>query len=62
MAINRKTYTQSDWDAINKKLEHPEEHIQCPRCGNEIEYTEIGNSISVSCKTEGCIFGGIRGL
>ena len=62
MSVDRKSYTPSDWEAINKKLEHPEKHIYCPRCGNEIEYKEIGNSIAVSCKTKGCIFGGIRGI
>ena len=36
--------------------------VECPRCGNEIIYKEIGNSISVECLSDDCIFGGIRGL
>lgn len=62
MAINRRTYTKEDWDTLEKKLNNPNEKVTCPRCGNEIAYEPKGNSISVKCKTEGCIFGGIRGL
>lgn len=49
-------------DALARKLNNPEEKIKCPRCGNEIIYEKRGNSIAVECKTEGCIYGGVRGL
>ena len=62
MAIDRRTYTAEDWAALEEKLEIPDKTILCPRCGNEITYEERGNSIAVECKTEGCIFGGLRGL
>ena len=55
-------YTEAEWDALDEKMEHPEETVICPRCGNEITYKEIGYSISVECATENCIFGGMRGL
>lgn len=56
------TMTEKDYDALWEKLEHPDRKVTCPRCGNEIIYKKIHNSISVECKTEGCIHGGIRGL
>jgi len=55
-------YTEEEWDALDEKLDNPEDMVLCPRCGNEIIYKELGNSISVECLTDGCIFGGIRGL
>ena len=62
MAVKTREYTKAEWDALNEKLKHPDEKVICPRCGNEIIYAEIGNSVSVECKTCDCIFGGIRGL
>jgi hypothetical protein len=55
-------YTKEEWEALRKKLENPDETVFCPRCGNEISYKEIGNSVSVKCLTEKCIFGGLRGI
>jgi len=55
-------YTEEEQDAIREKKNNPEADVTCPRCGNEIIYKEVGNSICVKCLTEGCIFGGIRGL
>ena len=54
--------TQADKDALHLKVEHPELEVKCPRCGGRILYKEIGNSISVKCENQPCIFGGIRGL
>ena len=53
---------EKDYEALYEKLNHPEKRIFCPRCGNETIYEKRGNSIAVECKTEGCIYGGIRGL
>ena len=55
-------YTEIEWGALRKKLDNSDENVLCPRCGNEIIYKEIGNSISVECLSDNCIFGGIRGL
>jgi len=55
-------YTEEEWDALEEKLENPEKYVVCPRCGNEIIYKEVGDSISVECLTDDCIFGGLRGL
>lgn len=54
--------TKEDHDVLAYKLEHPDEVVICPRCGNEIIYEKRGNSIAVECKTPNCIYGGIRGL
>lgn len=62
MAIDRKTYTAADWGALDEKLNDPQRHVICPRCGKEIIYNERGNSIAVECETKDCIFGGVRGL
>ncbi|MCL2053897.1 MAG: hypothetical protein FWG90_05580 [Oscillospiraceae bacterium] len=55
-------YTQAEIEALSEKLYNPERDVNCPRCGNEIDYREIGNSTAVKCLTSGCIFGGLRGL
>jgi len=60
--LKRRDYTEEEWGAIREKKNNPEKYVVCPRCGNEIIYKEVGNSISVECLTDGCIFGGIRGL
>ncbi len=62
MAARVRDYTKAEWDALDRKIAHPDEKVVCPRCGKEIVYAEIGNSVSVKCTTQGCIFGGIRGL
>ena len=36
--------------------------IICPRCGEKIIFTEIGNSYTVQCETFGCIKYSVRGL
>jgi len=55
-------YTEAEWDALDEKMEYPDRIVLCPRCGNEIAYKELGNSISVHCLSVNCIFGGVRGL
>jgi len=55
-------YTEEEDDVLEEKLENPGKYVVCPRCGNEIIYKEVGDSICVKCLTDGCIFGGIRGL
>lgn len=62
MATRVRDYTKIEWDALWEKLDNPDKTVICPRCGNEIVYEEIGNSTSVACLTENCIFGGIRGI
>jgi hypothetical protein len=62
MAAETRNYSEAEWNALDKKLDNPDEQVNCPRCGNDVSYKEVGNSISVKCSTEGCIFGGIRGL
>ena len=60
--LKRRDYTEEEWGALHVKLYNPEQEVICPRCGKEIIYKEIGNSTSVECLTDGCIFGGLRGL
>jgi len=54
--------TDKEKDALKLKLENPQMKAKCPRCGNEIIYERRGKSIAVECRSDGCIFGGIRGL
>lgn len=54
--------TDKEKSAINEKLNNRDRRVVCPRCGNTLIYEKRGNSIAVECKTEGCIYGGIRGL
>jgi hypothetical protein len=63
-AVKERTrnYTEAEWDTLDEKMDFPSETVLCPRCGSEVIYEKIGNSISVKCLTEDCIFGGIRGL
>ena len=62
MAIDRKTYTDRDWAAIREKHDKPGSTVICPRCGEELNRTELSSGILVQCKTEGCIFGGTYGI
>jgi len=62
MAARVREYTEVEWNALDEKMNNPEKDVVCPRCGNDIVYAEIGNSTSVKCLSEDCIFGGIRGL
>jgi len=61
MAVNR-NYTSIERKALDHKVNNPNEDVECPRCENSISYEKRGKSISVKCATDGCIFGGIRGL
>jgi hypothetical protein len=56
------SYTEREKDALNKKLQSPNNVVLCPRCGTPIEYERIGNSIKVACQTADCLKGGLRGL
>jgi ribosomal protein S27E len=68
MDINIKTmrktrnYSEKEWDALRGKYADKNKYVECPRCGNEIVYINHGNSISVECLSDGCIFGGVRGV
>lgn len=55
-------HTDEERNALMKKLDHPDAHVQCPRCGNEIVHRIAGNSVAAECKTPGCIYTAIRGL
>lgn len=54
--------TEQEYDALDEKLNNPEKTVICPRCENEIIYEKRGYSIAVECRTENCIYSGIRGL
>lgn len=56
------TISKEEYKILGEKLNNPQKEVKCPRCGNDIIYKEIGNSISVECKTKGCIYSAIRGL
>ena len=62
MVSKTRDYTKKEWAALDDKLYNPKKDVKCPRCGNQITYAEIGNSTSVKCITQNCIFGGSRGL
>jgi hypothetical protein len=69
MDINIKTtkkkgrnYSENEWAALREKYADRNKYVTCPRCGNEIVYINRGNSISVECLSDGCIFGGVRGI
>ena len=55
-------YSKNEIEALDKKLEHPDEEVRCPRCGNLLIFREVGNSCEVKCQTEGCLKDTIRGL
>ena len=48
--------------AIGQKMDHPEQTVRCPRCGDILVYEERGDSIAIYCKTKRCINGGLRGI
>jgi len=55
-------HTEEEAKALLEKMEHPDVYVRCPRCGKEILWEHIGNSIRIGCVTTHCIYTGIRGL
>ena len=45
-----------------KRIAWYSEDVFCPRCGELLTYTEIGNSFTVACSDEMCISAGCRGI
>ncbi len=54
--------TKAEKEALIKKMDNPEIKVACPRCGKNIIYKKIGNSIIVKCESDNCIEGSLRGL
>lgn len=54
--------TEEEIQALDYKMEHPSEIVICPRCGKFLLFKAIGNSCEIKCETEGCLYGGSRGL
>ena len=50
-------YTDADLTAL-----HPDEHVFCPRCGEEIGFRSVGSSYEVKCPTKDCIKMTVRGI
>ena len=57
MAMN-----EAERDAIVRKLNHPEEEVKCPRCGETLSYYEFGNSSEAYCKKCEDVKGAARGI
>ena len=57
MAMN-----EAERDAIVRKLNHPEEEVKCPRCGETLICYEVGNSLVVYCKKCEDVQGTARGI
>ena len=45
-----------------KKNNETVKNVVCPRCGDEIIFTEIGSSYIVKCETTDCISYSVRGI
>lgn len=54
--------TDTELDALDQKMENPDDVVYCPRCGRELEFRSVGNSCEVKCPTEDCIKETVRGL
>ena len=55
-------YNEAECRALDRKFEHPEEVVTCPRCGGQLEYQSKNGSCTVKCETSGCIRDAIRGI
>lgn len=55
-------YTEAECKALDRKFEHPEETVICPRCGKNLQYKECRWSSEVKCETAGCLHDAIRGI
>ena len=55
-------YTNKELDALENKLENPEQTVICPRCGNVLLYASVGNCAEARCAPDGCIRERVRGL
>ena len=54
--------SDTELDALEKKMANPDMPVRCPRCGNEMLFRANGNSCEAKRQTEGCIKERIRGL
>ena len=54
--------TDLEKKTVREKFENPTKKVLCPRCGRSLEYKLIGNSESVECPLEGCLYSAIRGI
>lgn len=55
-------FTEKEVVAIESKINNPEEVVYCPRCGKELMYRSVGNSVEVKCDSLDCIKASIRGI
>ena len=55
-------YSDEECRALDRKFEHPDETVVCPRCGKTLQYTESQWSSAVRCETKGCLHDAIRGI
>ncbi|MDR3344806.1 MAG: hypothetical protein LBT21_04355 [Oscillospiraceae bacterium] len=58
----RMTLNAEEAEAVYEKITNPENKVICPRCGNELAYFPVGNSIRIECATPNCIVSGLRGI
>ena len=55
-------YNEQEIKALDRKFEHPDEVVICPRCGGQLEYQSRNGSCIVKCETNGCLRDAIRGI
>ena len=61
--ITLEEYELIETELFNQLKENVQSvHIICPRCGEDLNYTERGNSYTIKCETINCINYSIRGI
>ena len=60
--FNRINQQDKELQAINYKIEHPDEEVICPICGKRLIFTKYYCGWEVKCETEGCLRDALRGL
>lgn len=61
MDMNKKEYAALDKAAM-EFFKEGKTSTKCPRCGNKITVSIMGNSYEIKCDTKGCIKDVIRGI
>lgn len=54
--------TRTEIEATDKKFEHPNELVLCPRCGKKLLFRTVNTSDIVECETKDCVKVILRGI
>lgn len=55
-------YNDKEIMALDRKEQIPSDDIICPRCGEKLQFREVGTSYEIKCPTKDCLKRTVRGI